>query len=587
MFTLIAAEHKAHAGIVVPQDCTPQESYAASELQHYLELMSAAAFEIGTENLGAVNLYIGRAARAAFADEAELGEDGFRIRTTERGAAIEGGIRGVIYGVYELLEAMGCRFFTASCEKVPCMEKLYLPEIDTCQKPAFEYRDHNYYEFIDNPRFAVKARLNGHFPPISAKCGGHMGYTWFVHTFQNLVPTCIYGAAHPEYYAMYDGKRRVLHGRTQLCLSNPEVFEIALAATRTALREHPETRIISISQNDCSPGCQCEVCRAINRAEGSEAGLLLRFVNGIAEKLEAEFPNVIFDTLAYNHTRVVPKLTRPRHNVCVRLCSIECCFSHPFEACDDDRSVTLPDGSRSSFINDLRSWGKYHERLYIWDYTTCFAHYPAPFPNWRTLQPNMQAFARNNVKGVFEQANGARRGGVDFNELRAYVISKLLWNPDCDVNRHIVEFTDYYYGAAGVYVREYINALCDKAERENIHVGFNDTTATPLYSEDMLDLLDAIMDKAEKAVAGDPLRLWRIGKARLSVRYVRMKNRAMLAHSMSAAEINQFFVDWHEYGLSRIDEWVSADTTLRALLKGKWRGTEFYEHWNFEGGEEF
>ena len=44
-------------------------------------------------------------------------------------------------------------------------------------------------------------------------------------------------------------------------------------------------------------------------------------------------------------------------------------------------------------------------------------------------------------------------------------------------------------------MREYIDALCDKAEQDDIHVGFNDQTNTPLYSDEMLDRLDAIMKR--------------------------------------------------------------------------------------------
>ena len=107
---------------------------------------------------------------------------------------------------------------------------------------------------------------------------------------------------------------------------------------------------------------------------------------------------------------------------------------HSFETCDDQsRQVTRPDGSQSSFIRDLEDWSKVSDRLYIWDYTTCFAHYPMPFPNWNVLQPNMKAFVRNHVKGVFEQACGAGGGSTDFNELRAYLLSKLLW--DAEIGR--------------------------------------------------------------------------------------------------------------------------------------------------------
>ena len=582
----LARGRKALIPIVISSDAAPTEQYAAKELQSYLSLISSSPFEIETGAREGVQIAVGKAARTLLDPDDDLGEDGFRVRSCESGIAIDGGPRGVIYGVYELLEALGCRFFTPDCEQVPCQTELAAPDIDTRQVPVFEYRDHNYFYFRTQPRFAVKTRLNGQFPDIPDRMGGHKSYTWFVHTFEKLVPTSVYGETHPEYFAMYDGKRKTLGGgRTQLCLTNPDVLEIAVKSARSALREHPGTRIISISQNDTMPGCQCEKCLAVDREEGSPAGTLLRFVNTVAQRLEAEFPDVIFDTLAYNYTRPVPKLTHPRHNVCVRLCSIECCFSHPFETCDDERGVTLPDGTRSSFISDLKQWGAYHDRLYIWDYTTCFAHYAAPFPNWRVLQPNMQAFARSSVRGVFEQANGSIKGGADFNELRAYVIGKLLWDPWCDVQKHIREFTDFYYGGAAPYIREYIDALCDRAEKDNIHVGFNDQTDTPLYDKAMLDRLDAILDQAEAAVRGDPLRAFRTGKARLCVRWVRLKNGAMLENRLDPAETVRFFTDWRGYGLGRLDEWVNPETTHRALLKNVWRGVSFYDHWIDEGPE--
>ena len=583
----LASGGKALVAIVIHAEATEQEQYAASELCGYLSLMASAAFEVVKAPYEGVQLAVGRAAEAFITAERELGEDDFCVETGAYGAAILGGTRGVIYGVYELLERMGCRFFTPSCEKVPSLPELMLPEVHTCQVPVLEYRDHGYCDFVQNGRFAVKCRLNGHFPQIKDKFGGHMPYTGYVHTLGTIVPVEEWGESHPEYFALYNGKRCTLKNRTQLCLTNPDVVRVATEKVRQMLSENPGTRLFSISQNDVGTGCTCEKCLAADREEGSPAGTLLRFVNAIAEALEEEFPQVIFDTLAYQYTRPVPHLTKPRHNVCVRLCSIECCFSHPFETCDDERGVTLPDGTRSSFIRDLRQWGEYHDRLYIWDYTTCFAHYPAPYPNWRTLQPNMQLFIRNHAKGVYEQANGAKKGGVDFNEMRAYIIAKLLWDANCDVRKHIEEFSDYYYGAAGVYVRQYIDALCDKAERENIHVGYNDSTDTPLYSKQMLALLDSILDEAEKAVQGDALRMWRIGKARLGVRWVRLKNKAMLENRYDPDEINAFFTDWRAYGMSRIEEWVGTDYTHKALLTNRWRGVEYIEHFTMGGEEEF
>ena len=384
---------------------------------------------------------------------------------------------------------------------------------------------------------------------------------------------------------MVDGRR--IKERTQLCLTNPDVLEIAIEKVKKALRENPESRLISISQNDWYNNCTCPECRKIDEAEGSNAGSLIWFVNKVAEAIEPEFPDVIVDTLAYQYSRPAPKYIRPRENVCVRLCSIESCFTHSFETCDDEtRKVTRPDGTTSDFITDLRDWAKVCDRLYIWDYTTCFAHYPAPFPNWNVLQPNMQAFVRNNVKGVFEQACGAIGGSTDLNELRAYLIAKLLWDADCDYDRHMHEFLDYYYGAAAPYIHQYIKTLTDKVERDNIHLGFNDQCDRPHLTEEMLDIYDRIFDQAERAVIGDPIRAMRVARARLSIRWVRIKNNAMLKNRKNPAEINQFFNDWHAHGLTRIDEWVSKETTHRALIENLWRGTEYYENWWEEGREE-
>lgn len=560
--------------------------YAAKELRYYLDRMTSASFQFEEGAEPKAGIYLGDITGI---DTTDLGEDGFRIITDGDRLCIAGGNRGVIYGVYEFLESLGCRFFTHNCEKIPTVPNLEIGEYDIKQVPRVEYREHNYADVVQNPRFSVRCRFNGASHRIPARMGGHMPYAWFVHTFERMVPPSVYGETHPEYYSLIDGKRVVRDGgRTQLCLTNPEVYDVCVEAVRQALKERPDARIISISQNDWHGNCQCENCLAVDREEGSPAGTLLRFVNRIAETLEDEFPDVIFDTLAYNYSRPASKITHNRKNVCVRLCSIEACFSHPFETCDDEsRNVTRPDGSKANFITDLRDWGKVCDRMYIWDYTTCFAHYPTPHPNWRVLQPNVQAMVNNNVRGIFEQANGASRGGVDFNELRLYLISKLLWDPWCDVEKHRREFMEYFYGDAAPYLMQYLDMVCDVAEKENIHVGFNDSPVHGFLREELLDQYDALFDQAAEAVKGDPLRLWRVEKNRLSIRYVRIKRASMLRGEYDPEVINQFFSDWRAYNLSRLDEWANIETSHRAFIEGKWRGVEYFEHWTGEEQELF
>lgn len=53
---------------------------------------------------------------------------------------------------------------------------------------------------------------------------------------------------HPEYLSEIDGVRR--DGRTQLCLTTPDVARIVTERLLAAIRKDPGGRIVSVSQND-------------------------------------------------------------------------------------------------------------------------------------------------------------------------------------------------------------------------------------------------------------------------------------------------------------------------------------------------
>ena len=141
--------------------------------------------------------------------------------------------------------------------------------------------------------------------------------------------------------------------------------------------------------------CQCPRCQALAKQEGSQGAPVLNLANRVAEAIEKEFPGKAVETLAYQWTRHPPKKMRPRPNVIVRLCSIECCFSHPLATCDSPKTV--------AFRADLAAWSKVSHRLWVWDYATDFSNYLLPFPNQRVRRPNIRLYVANHVKGIFEQ----------------------------------------------------------------------------------------------------------------------------------------------------------------------------------------
>jgi hypothetical protein len=270
---------------------------------------------------------------------------------------------------------------------------------------------------------------------------------------------------------------------------------------------YPDAKVISVSQDDNTLHCQCDDCRAIDEEEGSASGTMIRFVNAVAE----QFPDKTISTLAYQYTRRPPK-TKPAENVLITLCSIECDRSAPIEEkCTD-------------FAADLIGWKAMTEKIRIWDYTTQFTNFLAPFPNIRTLQPNIKFFRDNHATWVFEQHS---HHPSELFELRSYLTAKLLWNPDLDANKIITDFVNGYYDDAGVFVNNYIDLVHDELQKDSTFFLFlygDPAQAFNSYlNPELLKQYNSFFDNAEKAVESKPEVLQRVKTARLSTDYAMLE----------------------------------------------------------------
>ncbi len=430
---------------------------------------------------------------------ASLRPDGFAVATSAGNLYVAGGGgKGVIYGVVHLLEKyFGCRKFSPSAELFPPRDDLALGCLFEVDNPVNEVR-------IVNGDFALDADYLDWMRLHTASDLYGAGY--YVHTLQRLVPWQTYFESHPEYFALLNGKRII----DQPCLSRPEVFEIAAAKLREEMAAQPEKTIWSVSQNDNFSYCQCPECLKVIEEEGSPSGPILRFVNRVA----ALFPDKTISTLAYQYSRPAPRLTRPAPNAEVMLCTIEL-----------NRSLPIADDpSSASFVRDIEDWSRICGRLYLWDYTVNFSHFVSPFPNLHVLQPNIRFFVEHGVRRHFQQTNTSP--GHELSELKAYLLAKLLWNPDTDADEVMDDFLGGYYGPAGPYVHQYLDALRTALERSGARLDIYEPPAvhaTDHLSAADVALYDKLFDKAEAAAARDPERLTRVETARLPLMYAKIE----------------------------------------------------------------
>jgi len=507
----IARGGKAVASVVVGAAATDTERQAAAELALFLHLVTGADFPVGAtaaDGSGGRLLVGEEAARLAdpsFSSKTLAAEE-IVIRSAGNDVILAGGTpRGTLYAAVTFLEdVVGCRWWTGTASRIPWKPNLSAGPLSVRYSPPLEYREPFWYVAFDDI-WSARSKANGIRSGGNDLYGGRQVYEGFVHTFYPLIPPDKYFKDHPEWFSEIKGKRTAEDA--QLCLTNEEMRRELVKNLKERLRLNPKATIASVSQNDCFNPCTCPRCRAVDEEEGSPSGLLLRFVNAVAADIETEFPGVTIDTLAYQYTRKPPKVTRPRENVIVRLCSIECSFSRP-----------LDDARNKAFYDDLQGWSAIAKRLFIWDYTTDFSHYVQPHPNLQVLGPNIRLFVQNNVHGVFEQ--GAYQSwGSEMAELRAWMLAKLLWNPALDPSRLRAEFIRGYYGPAAGPVADYTALL----ERAVLSAGDNLGCYSPpeakFLSLDTLVRSWDILKKAERRAGGSIEYARRVKRVQMPVAY--------------------------------------------------------------------
>ncbi len=428
--------------IVVSVTASETEITAANTLANYLNQMTSAKFDIITDAMPSCDyeIVVGITNREDVnpVDRSELGDEGVRIFTDGKKLFLTGGeVRGAIYAVYTFLEEfLGCRWFTKSvpitpdvgdCIVIPEVSELVIDEIDYTYVPPFVLRQTYWMFSTMHQDYSVAHKLHGMMAGIPENMGGIPTDKVIngVHTMGWIITADMF-AEHPEYFGMDESGTR--QANRQPCYSNEDVLNITIAAAKAHFSQYES--IFSVSQNDNQDFCRCSECVAFNNAHGGvDSASMLNFVNKVAAAVKEEYPDMMVETLAYQLTETPPTGLTIEDNVVIRLCPIQTCVLHDL----DDASC--PDNKE--FDTNLTGWANLTENIYIWDYSTNFQYIYAFFPNITSIQGRYQYFRDRNVVAVFDHGCGEDIIPAELHELRTYLVCKLLWNPDTDIEMHI------------------------------------------------------------------------------------------------------------------------------------------------------
>ena len=498
----LVKEGKLQSRIVISSE-EKTDITAASILQDFVKRISGASLPIiKNQHSQKGDVIIGNdphSTQIFSSDLPKLSEDGFLL-STENGCIhiLSGGDKGSIYGVVTLLEQyLGVSYYGDHEYSLQPQKSIHLPSFKLIDNPAFRYRQSQCYATQDT-LYKIWYRFE---LPSEVFAGGY-----WVHTFDKILPSSVYGKSHPEYYSYFNGERHP-GNHSQWCLTNPEVFEIVSHKVDSIFKANPGKKIISISQNDGNfTNCTCDNCKKIDEEEGSPSGSIIYFLN----KLAARFPDKEFSTLAYLYSMKPPKNIKPLPNVNIMLCDIDC-----------KREVSLTENaSGREFVKALEGWSKITNNIFVWDYGINFDNYVSPFPNFHILQDNIRLFKKYHATMHHSQIGG--RLGSDFPELRAYMVSKLMWNPEVNADSLMQTFLKGYYGPAAPYVYQYIKIMEGAIIASGVPLWIYDSPVSHkngMLKPALMKRYNALFDQAEEAVAKDETFLKRVRRSRLPLQY--------------------------------------------------------------------
>jgi len=528
----IADGSQARMCIVLPADASAAEQTAAAELTTYLEKITGAELATMREDvpqpMGRILVGPSQAAKALLPERLieGLGSDEFIIRTVGEDLLLVGGRpRGTLYAVYSFLEDdLGCRWLTwYGEESVPTRETLQVEDLDRRGTPALRVRDMTCHTNTTSDRelmkrFLVRNRMQGPDLRFTGDLTAYGGTShafaypkdgWLVHTLFHWVPPDQHFEAHPDWFSL-SGEQRVK--TRQLCFTNPGLRQFLTEAILARIGEADPAGTYSVSAMDWEGAfCQCPQCRALAEKEGTPGAPLFDYLAELGPAVKERYPQAHISTLAYRkgQSEAPPKTIKLPDNVIIIFAPI-----------DDNFAAPIEHPSNASTLENLTNWRRATDHLWVWYYPNTYG--PAlPCGNLGRAASDFRLFKRIGVEGCYLEHDAP--GVYDsrrLSDIQTWLLTKLAWDPDRDLEALVKDFTDHYYGPAGVWVGVYVQHLERATTMMRSTMGWNAGTGQHRFlSGLLLETEQEVLAWAERLVADDPELLARVRRARMSLDY--------------------------------------------------------------------
>jgi hypothetical protein len=465
--------------------------FAASELADYLNKISNASFEIITDSssikkriiIGSNNPFVRSNKKNLELDSIKA--DGFRIKEIGEDIYITGAIdRGVLYGVYHLLDNyFGVRWLSPEFEIVPSKNNLSLSlPLNDLQNPRFIYRE--IFGDTHDGLYRQHNRLNGNRFHRS-----ELQYDKGIDTWSGYVP----GGQPPKHggHNFYDVVKSETchHGGQLLAMDDTCRFKAANYFT-DLITDYGTGYWYGFSQRDNGWEPDSASQSFADAHGGALSAPIIDMVIGVANRVRKKFRDAKFATFAYQFSFNPPTGLEVPDYLLVEPAVIHANFGKPYI-----------DKSNTEIRIALQGWNKIAKNLGVWDYITNFQNYLQPLPNIYPMCQNIQFLSDlDAIKGYFGQG-AYNTEGAELSDLRVWIASRLLWNPQQDYKALINEFVEGYYGPAAPYIKKYIEILHQAFANSNDRLSSKQRITSDYLNIIFIMKADSLLRKADE-VAG-------------------------------------------------------------------------------------
>lgn len=259
----------------------------------------------------------------------------------------------------------------------------------------------------------------------------------------------VLGSNAEKVYATIDGKKNP----AQLCFSSEEMYSLIQNYIIDNYGEKGNIRFV-IAPDDTPFACTCPACTAV----GNTARNATPAVTGLIDRLARNFPDHLFFTISYLSTQKPADKALPSNaGIIVSAIDYPLRFTH----------ANTPEGKK--FAQRLKQWNKVTNNIYIWDYINNFDDYLTPFPVLKIAQQRLKFFQSQGASGIF--LNGSGYSYSSFEDVKTFVLSALLINPDLSVDALVRQFLNQEYPTAKKWLYDYYTDLENKVESERKQLG--------------------------------------------------------------------------------------------------------------------